>query len=871
MLIQPKPLRIQWADIARELVDGTIDEAEAGKRMHNLDPQSGTPYMLLAAAARTMDDPDERESEALLWQGLERAPGSYQFYLAIADLRSRRDRGDRLAEQLRKLAIWKVSFLDVVPDAVAEIFEGKSTKLDFRDPLTYQMIATAIGAKEEEPVPDEIRARLYPYQLLNDLQYQAEHEVDEGLLETLLDQRELCLPVWRAALREWGRAKADGVKGAALSFVVTLIGETMGVDALDELLELAGVESQQLFEHSNWAIWRIGQRDAAGTIQKFRDVIPSSDAVVRSAIADHIGLLPNVEGRIALCDELLSGFENIAQAGDASYLLVMLHERLRGFGLPERAEEIVRTYEGMLPQEGRDFVREMLDAEEPSLSKLEEIGIEGLTIRDLVVGGALLVDEDHDEDEEVDLEDWGDDDGEPHTALDRPGRNEPCWCGSGKKYKKCHGPGDEEMQRTSREEESAKADKLYQESTRKLLDAMSEIHNRSEVQEATRLFFGTKAGQVSDFDMQTSGFLEWLTFDYRSSRNGRTLVEEYLRRRGPRLGDAERALVESWQHVRYGLFELQKLKRGVGIEVKDVFAKDQFFIHDVSASKSRSLWDCLFARVQEYQGRTIFSANAVMVPRNVAGKLRATIEAESEAAGMPAEEYVRRNSHKWYVLVRQLGREAVSKLDVRNAEGSPIEFCSAEYRIRDRDGLTAALRAQRMFEDVTPETDKSGTLQFGWLEITEGPRRSYGHIEIDQTRLKFECNSQKRLGIGRGLLEKYASEFITFENEKVRSLDELKESALSGDRKENVSRAIPSGVEREMVLEFKKKHYADWVDVPLPGLDGMTPRVAARSEVGRRRLEEMLRDMENGEDHQRQKGGAAFDFTPIRKTLGMDR
>lgn len=25
-----------------------------------------------------------------------------------------------------------------------------------------------------------------------------------------------------------------------------------------------------------------------------------------------------------------------------------------------------------------------------------------------------------------------------------PGRNEPCWCGSGKKYKKCHQPVDGE-------------------------------------------------------------------------------------------------------------------------------------------------------------------------------------------------------------------------------------------------------------------------------------------------------------------------------------------------------------------------------------------------------------------------------------------
>lgn len=26
----------------------------------------------------------------------------------------------------------------------------------------------------------------------------------------------------------------------------------------------------------------------------------------------------------------------------------------------------------------------------------------------------------------------------PVQVVKRPGRNEPCWCGSGTKYKKCH-------------------------------------------------------------------------------------------------------------------------------------------------------------------------------------------------------------------------------------------------------------------------------------------------------------------------------------------------------------------------------------------------------------------------------------------------
>ena len=31
----------------------------------------------------------------------------------------------------------------------------------------------------------------------------------------------------------------------------------------------------------------------------------------------------------------------------------------------------------------------------------------------------------------------------PVRRVERPGRNEPCWCESGKKYKKCHFAADE--------------------------------------------------------------------------------------------------------------------------------------------------------------------------------------------------------------------------------------------------------------------------------------------------------------------------------------------------------------------------------------------------------------------------------------------
>ena len=33
----------------------------------------------------------------------------------------------------------------------------------------------------------------------------------------------------------------------------------------------------------------------------------------------------------------------------------------------------------------------------------------------------------------------------PPAVLAKLGRNDPCWCGSGKKYKHCHQPADEEQ------------------------------------------------------------------------------------------------------------------------------------------------------------------------------------------------------------------------------------------------------------------------------------------------------------------------------------------------------------------------------------------------------------------------------------------
>ncbi|HID22435.1 MAG TPA: DUF2384 domain-containing protein, partial [Planctomycetaceae bacterium] len=66
--------------------------------------------------------------------------------------------------------------------------------------------------------------------------------------------------------------------------------------------------------------------------------------------------------------------------------------------------------------------------------------------------------------------------------------------------------------------------------------------------------------------------------------------------------------------------------------------------------------------------------------------------------------------------------------------------------------------------------------------------------------------------------------------------------------------------------EFKEQYYARWLDLPVPALDGMTPRDAARTKQGRRQVDVLLKEMENREC--RLPKEERFDFSGIRRELG---
>ncbi len=462
MLFLKQSVREELLKLAHERLAGKIGDDELGNRILKLDPESASASVALGRAR--MDAGDLDEAESLFWQGLARAPFLYSFYLAIADVRRKRDPNDVLSIRVRELGFWKLALAEEIPDEVAAAFRGDSNKLDFEDPETYEMLVTAYEVQHKDLVETaEVSERLLPYRLLNELQRDAFYEAERNLLRRILDEGAECLPLFRSGLREWARNPAS-VETEVIALIIALQGEIAGLEVLDDLLELAVFNDTVIVLHTHWAIWRIGQRYPQEVLAKLRAVSASASLAKRCSLAEQIHLLPEVPGIAPALLDLLRGFSRFADEPDAVHLLMVVLYTLIELHREQESFQALERFRPVLSKRGRKALDAWLEKDpvKEFVPRLVSHDIDQLTIDDVCIGRLLMMDEDDEDsdDEDSEEEHWDDiewdedpddfEEIEPVKATVKPGRNDPCWCGSGKKYKKCHLAADEEAERSRR-------------------------------------------------------------------------------------------------------------------------------------------------------------------------------------------------------------------------------------------------------------------------------------------------------------------------------------------------------------------------------------------------------------------------------------
>ncbi|HSH70837.1 MAG TPA: SEC-C metal-binding domain-containing protein, partial [Deferrisomatales bacterium] len=195
--------------------------------------------------------------------------------------------------------------------------------------------------------------------------------------------------------------------------------------------------------------------------------------------------------------------------------------------------------------------------------------------------------------------------------MNQAGRNDPCPCGSGRKYKKCCLQKETEAAALQREESNAVG---------AALTWLSEHHPEAVEEAVHDGYFAALDDPELDAlgtlhpglqDMVDINVGEWLLTDARFA-----VGEERLRARdllfapgGPVLTAHGRQWLEAMNERSMGLYEVTEVDSGVGLQVQDILQADpqRLWVTERSASENLVAGDMLGARLARRGDHWVFS------------------------------------------------------------------------------------------------------------------------------------------------------------------------------------------------------------------------------------------------------------------------
>ena len=238
-----------------------------------------------------------------------------------------------------------------------------------------------------------------------------------------------------------------------------------------------------------------------------------------------------------------------------------------------------------------------------------------------------------------------------------PGRNKPCPCGSGKKYKVCHG-------RTERHPLGDRAAWLW----RKIAMFAQRPANREELLEWGGLLAGRDPDERAAVAKAMS---DPTTLDFAVYDGG--LLRDFLFVLGSLLPADERELAETWLASERRLMEVQSTHAN-GIVVQDLLIGDSLEIRDRTLPSSVAPKDVLYGRpLDDGTGTLRFGNDPLTIPRLLRGPLLDVLR-----RGAAVEEIA--------ALLAPPGRP-----EVRTADGQEFVLCTARYAPGDLEALWTEL------------------------------------------------------------------------------------------------------------------------------------------------------------------------------------
>ncbi|MHC4946545.1 MAG: YecA family protein, partial [Planctomycetota bacterium] len=206
----------------------------------------------------------------------------------------------------------------------------------------------------------------------------------------------------------------------------------------------------------------------------------------------------------------------------------------------------------------------------------------------------------------------------PNTRKDKVGRNAPCPCGSGKKYKKCC------LGKRDPEEKGLMAPAALHEMDQRLVEEMIGF--------AARRFGDARLKVTNDFDdpeAATQLLIPWAVYHFLIQ--GKPVVRWFAEEESERLSKTEIQWIEAQEASWLGLWEVITVEPGSHLTAKDLLTDEERTVQEIMGSKTLVKRDVFLGRIVDYDEVSVLCglhphplppAEGAQVVRRVRGRLR---------------------------------------------------------------------------------------------------------------------------------------------------------------------------------------------------------------------------------------------------------
>lgn len=450
------------------------------------------------------------------------------------------------------------------------------------------------------------------------------------------------------------------------------------------------------------------------------------------------------------------------------------------------------------------------------------------------------------------------------------GRNDPCPCGSGKKYKKCCldkavKPATPMPTLFSEADRASVLNKLRVFAERP--DQVADVAEASFDYWGDRLYDRDEDEQRRVLELPQAEVMRtaWLWFDAELP-DKRTVADRFLAAEGGSLAAGERAFLNQARETYQGLYEVEAVDLDEGFTLRDLSTEERISVHERTATHGVVRWDLIVARLMPRpDGSRVLEAGLLQLsPRDAEMLLPQWQKAERIfQARFPHGSNVTILKKLGHLLSRWwLTLVAFRPFPTMvTPEGDPLMFTKAVFDVLDQEQLFGLLTHTEGVQQIT-----SGV--FNWYEIIPAFRRTLGTIRITDKHLTLETTSEARAERARQWLESLAPQALRY---RVTSTEDMKQTLARAESRHRADAptSLPPDVEAELLHTYYENHYRAWVDQPVPALDNLTPRQAAGDRRRHSKIIGLLKEFENRAAHDAREGRPSYDFTWLWRELGL--